>query len=57
MNDPRPHAAGGVLVAFGALAGAATGFAFGQATAGFLIGFAAGSLAAIAIWWRDRNRR
>jgi hypothetical protein len=52
----RPPAgrAGGPLIALGALLGAAIGFAFGQATPGFLIGLALGIAAALLMWWRGR---
>jgi uncharacterized membrane protein len=57
MVDPSPpSAAGGALIALGALAGAAVGFAFGQATPGFLIGLAVGVIASLLIWRRDHRR-
>lgn len=56
MATSPPAAAGGVLIAFGALAGAGAGLARGQVTIGFLIGIAAGILAAIAVWLVDRRR-
>lgn len=55
MSEHRPSAAGGVLIAFGMLAGAAIGFAIGQATPGFLIGTAMGVIAAVVVWLRDRR--
>ncbi|MBJ6121927.1 hypothetical protein [Sphingomonas mollis] len=56
MSDRSPPAAaGGVLIAIGPLVGVAIGFAFGQATPGFLIGLAAGGAAALLIWLRDRR--
>lgn len=54
MPRPRSSAAGGVLVALGAVGGAAAGFALGQPTLWFLGGLSAGALAALAIWWRGR---
>lgn len=51
-----PSAAGGVLIALGALAGAAVGFLFGEATPGFLIGLGLGAIASLLVWWRDRGR-
>jgi hypothetical protein len=53
---PRSSQAGGFLIAIGALGGAAVGFAFGQATPGFLIGAAGGIGMAVAIWLIDRRR-
>ena len=54
-NSPssRP-AAGGVLIAIGAILGAAIGLARGESTAGFLIGTALGIGGAIAVWLRAR---
>jgi hypothetical protein len=54
MSEKRPSAAGGALIALGILAGAAIGFAIGQATPGLLIGTAIGVAAAVVIWMRDR---
>lgn len=54
-SAPSPPA-GGALIAFGAMAGAAIGFAFGEATPGFLAGLALGVAAALGIWWRGRGR-
>lgn len=53
MRDKPTPSAGGALIAFGAMVGAGGGFAFGEATRGFLIGTALGVVAAILIWWRD----
>ncbi len=55
MSEKRPSAAGGALIALGILAGAAIGFAVGQATPGLLIGTAIGVAAAVVIWMRDRR--
>lgn len=54
MAKTPPPAAGGVLIALGAIGGAAAGFAIGEATPGFLIGTATGIALAIAIWLRRR---
>ena len=54
MAAPSPPA-GGSLIALGAIAGAAIGFAIGQATPGFLTGVGLGVAAALAIWWRGRR--
>lgn len=54
--SPKPSAAGGVLVALGAIAGALIGFLIGEATPGFLIGTAAGIAGAMLVWARDRAR-
>ncbi|MDP1025847.1 hypothetical protein Q5H91_01340 [Sphingomonas sp. KR1UV-12] len=56
-NPTPPTAAGGALIALGALLGAAIGFGFGEATPGFLIGLAAGIGASVLVWLRDRGRR
>lgn len=53
---PSSPPAGGALIALGALGGAAIGFAFGQATPGFLIGITAGVVVALLIWWRGGRR-
>jgi len=55
MASSPPPAAGGFLVAVGILGGAAVGFAVGDPTRGLLIGLAAGTALAIAIWWRGRR--
>lgn len=54
MPQPRPSAAGGVLLAIGAIGGAVIGFVLRQPTAWFLGGIAAGGAAALLVWWRDR---
>ncbi len=54
MPQPRPSAAGGFLVAFGAMAGAAIGFVLRQPTLWFLGGIGLGIVAALLIWSRDR---
>ncbi len=53
-SRPPASAAGGPLIALGALLGAAVGFAFGQATPGFLIGLGLGTAAALLFWLRHR---
>lgn len=53
-SSSPPSAAGGVLVAIGAIGGAAIGFIVRQPTLWFLGGITVGALAAIAIWWRGR---
>lgn len=56
MADPAPpRAAGGALIALGAVGGAVTGLFLGETTLGFLIGLAVGLLAALLIWLRDRR--
>ena len=57
MADEGEPRAGGALIAGGTLAGAAAGIALGQATIGVLAGFAAGTLAALLVWVRDRRGR
>lgn len=56
MASPSSPAAGGALIALGALGGAAIGFATGEATPGFLIGIALGIAASLLIWLRGRTR-
>ena len=56
MPRSRPSAAGGVLIALGAVAGTVVGYIQWQPTIGFLIGTAAGAALAVAIWLRDRAR-
>ncbi len=53
MPQPRPSAAGGVLVALGATGGAAIGFTLRQPTIWFLAGLALGVVAAFLVWRRD----
>lgn len=55
MANDRPPAAGGALIALGAIVGAAIGFLVGEATPGMLIGTAAGIAIALLIWWRGRR--
>lgn len=55
MAGSPPNAAGGALVALGALAGAAIGFAVGEVTPGFLIGLGLGIAAALLVWWRTHR--
>ena len=56
MTGSSPSA-GGALIALGAIAGAAIGFGFGEATPGFLIGLGLGVVASLGIWWRGARRR
>jgi hypothetical protein len=49
-------AAGGVLIAIGAVGGAVIGLFLGEPTKGFLLGIGAGIGMAIAIWLLDRRR-
>ncbi len=56
MSRPSPSA-GGALIALGAMAGAAIGFAIGEATPGFLVGLALGVAASLGIWWRGSRHR
>ena len=55
MTTSPPPAAGGVLIALGAIGGTVAGLATAQPTLGFLIGTAAGVALALAIWWRGRR--
>lgn len=54
MAQPRSSAAGGSLVALGAIGGATIGFVLRQPTLWFLGGVGLGTIAALAIWWRGR---
>ncbi|HEY9553456.1 hypothetical protein [Allosphingosinicella sp.] len=58
MTKDRSTAAkaGGFLIATGVLLGAVGGVIVGQASAGFLLGLAAGAGLALFLWWRDRRR-
>lgn len=57
MNDssPRNPAAGGFLIALGAIIGAFGGVFFGESTRGLFAGLAIGVILAIILWWRDRR--
>lgn len=57
MAQPRPSAAGGFLVAAGAIVGFVLGYVLYQPSAGLVIGLGAGAAAAVAVWLRDRSRR
>ena len=50
----RSPAAGGALIALGAVGGATVGFIERQPTLWCLAGLAAGVLASLLIWWRGR---
>ena len=54
MAQPRSSAAGGFLVAAGAMGGATIGFVLRQPTLWFLGGIALGTAGALLIWWRGR---
>lgn len=55
MSRSRPSAAGGVLIALGALIGFVVGYIVREPSAGLVIGVATGAALAIAIWLRDRR--
>ncbi|MES2058383.1 MAG: hypothetical protein V4564_20770 [Pseudomonadota bacterium] len=55
-NTSRSPAAGGFLIAIGAILGAIIGLFLEQPTAGFLIGSGGGIVIAILIWLLDRGR-
>lgn len=54
-SPPRSTVAGGFPIAAGAIGGTVLGVAYGQPTAGLLIGLGAGVAAAVAIWLIDRR--
>lgn len=54
MAQSRPSAAGGFLVASGAMVGAAIGFLLRQPTLWLLGGLALGTAGALLVWWRGR---
>lgn len=56
MARSRPSAAGGVLIAVGAIVGAVIGVARQQPTLGLIVGIAIGAALAVLIWLRDRAR-
>lgn len=56
MTPPKPPAAaGGFLIAIGAILGAFGGAFFGESTRGFLVGLAVGGVLALLMWLRDRR--
>lgn len=55
MDKSSNSAAGGLLIAAGAMVGAFGGAAMGQATLGFLGGTGAGIVIAALLWWRNRS--
>ncbi len=57
MSQSQPPArAGGFIIAAAILIGTVGGGFLGQPSIGFLAGTAAGILAALALWLRDRRR-
>ena len=57
MADQPQSRGGGIFITLGIAIGVAVGAARGQPSAGLLIGLAAGSLVAVALWLRDRRRQ
>ena len=55
MASPNTPAAGGFLIALGAIVGAGVGLSMGETTSGFLIGTAIGIVLSLVIWWRGRT--
>ncbi|WP_176472927.1 hypothetical protein [Sphingomonas lenta] len=55
MARSRPSAAGGSLIALGSLGGFIVGYIQREPVAGLVIGFAAGTALAVAIWLRTRR--
>jgi uncharacterized membrane protein len=62
MRRPDPSrrskdsAAGGVLLAVGAMVGAVVGYLWDQPSLGLVLGLGAGAMAAVAVWVGDRRR-
>lgn len=54
-SSPRNPAAGGFLIAMGAMIGAFGGAFFGESTRGLFVGTGIGCLLAIVIWRRDQR--
>lgn len=53
MSKPSsPSAAGGALIALGAVGGATAGYLLREPTIGLLAGLALGVAASLLIWWR-----
>lgn len=55
MATSTTPAAGGFLIALGAIFGAGIGLSMDQPTAGFLIGTGIGVAFSLLIWWRGRR--
>jgi len=56
MTDQPQSRGGGIFIVLGIAIGIAIGSSQGRPAAGLLIGAAAGSAVAIAMWWRDRKQ-
>ena len=56
MSDRPQSRGGGIFIVLGIAIGTSIGAAKGQPSAGLLIGVAAGSAVALAIWLSDRKR-
>ncbi|NJM50451.1 MAG: hypothetical protein HC843_05815 [Sphingomonadales bacterium] len=60
MNEMKPKEnkrAGGIFIAAGLLGGAIIGIAMGQPSIGMVVGLAAGTLAALLVWFWDTARK
>ena len=55
-RQKKTPAAGGVLIAIGAIGGTIVGLTIGQVSAAFLIGTAIGVAGAVGVWMIDRAR-
>lgn len=55
MDDQGTPRAGGFILAVSIIAGVVGGTVAGQASAGFMVGLAAGVVLALLIWWKDRR--
>lgn len=55
MNKQKQPLAGGIFVALGPVVGVLIGRRYGETSAGFLIGLAAGAAIAVALWLTTRR--
>ena len=53
---PKDPAAGGLLLAVGAVVGAVVGYLWEQPSLGLVLGLGVGAMAAAAVWLGDRGR-
>jgi uncharacterized membrane protein len=55
QGQPGSSRAGGAIIAVSVIVGAIAGTVAGEASAGVLIGLAAGVILALALWLKDRR--